>query len=774
MSAGGASRLLGSSNKTIACRDSVKERLSLLLGRPKRRSLDLGSLQRLPATELVQACRQARLHIPPGSDPDPHLLALALHEWLNAPEADTARRGSAASGWERPASLHQSNWLRQAGFGANANAAGGSISGVAPVAAIQPEVDDEAAEAALHMEAERQADALFDEELRRRLQQAAAAAAGTRPGTASIATGGGGNQGELRPSLQRQLPVPPAPPRQSAAELQQQEPFQQQTTASQSLPPQQQQQLVGERSVDRHESASMLTTDLLAAVAAGSGSSAASSASGLLSSRMVGGKPDDGSLYDSPPSMGPPRPSEVVAAVRRSLSRAGYQAGDKDPTTLRSLLLLSRGELMRLVEAFHGGRLLDTTGQSREQLATRLLDMMAMTMRANTDSRAGSSSSTASRSGSSTPGAAAGVTGIQLNPQAAQAAGEAEKPGRGGGRGEMGNWSGMAAGSDRRRAVTWLRQDVRVMEDGRGGEEEEVWDDDRAALGDPRRRQVLAAARRRQQLMVAAARPEEIATWLVKARAQDVVVISDSDSDGEAGSGTTGSEIGFGVGSGSRVSYTVLATALSQRHAYACAEAVRFQVRERLEEMMLAGSYSSESPDSRSGSMHGGSTDKAALEQSFLRGGAPSVSGFNGADWLSLEAGRVQVHVLTPQARRYYRLEELLAGPGYGDISRSNRSNSRLRDPTTRLSGLGEPRGLDGPAARPGLHDRDPPVPSERGMQSSGEASSPSPPLPVRPRMRLFGPDAAGADGGPLLDTLETARVETVDGPLTSSHAGNA
>ncbi|GIL92726.1 hypothetical protein Vretimale_11757 [Volvox reticuliferus] len=723
-----------------ALRDAVKEQLGVHFGRHKGRRLDLDLLQRLPAAELVRACRQARLPIAP--EEDPRLLAAALHQWLHAPEVaataaarpDSGSRGR-AGGWDRPASLRHSLWLRQTQYGDDADGAvGDSVadSGAAANVVVRPPAGssrpavrrglrgetglldgaaatgygvtgETEAEVALREEAERQADVLFDAELQRRLQQAAAGAA-----EAALSPAAGESGVALRSTN-----VSAAGNTRSAEKPQQQARVAQPLSDSTAPGPSPQQpqmdhpevqlQLQGRlhgHAVSGHEPSFLSTTNLLAAT----GSNAAShqpvnSPSGASPFRISGGGGrDEGSLLDLlPSSKGPPRPSEVVAAVRRSLLRAGYTS--KDPTALRSLLLLSRGELLRLVEGFSGGGL-DVAGQGREQLAARLLDMTACVgSSVSSDSNGGDIGT-----GSSARCDAAEILSKQTRTIPIQQPPEVET--------EVARTSGapaapvQAPGGDRRRVVTWLRQEMRV--DG-SAEEHEVWDDDeRAALGDARRRQVLESARRRQQLMAAAARPEEIATWLVKARAQDVVLIS---SDLDLGSGDNAESPPTSTSTGSRTSYMVVATALSHRHAYACAEAVRYQIREKLEEL-------ASECNPGSGAANGRSTGSNSAAATSAMPGAPSVSGFNGADWLSLEAGRVQVHVLTPQARRYYRLEDLMAGAS------DNHYDSRGSGANIRRMDWGSAPAMDSP--------------------------------PRRSRIRLFGPLV---DGERLPDTLETAKV---------------
>ncbi|PNH09064.1 hypothetical protein TSOC_004378 [Tetrabaena socialis] len=96
----------------------------------------------------------------------------------------------------------------------------------------------------------------------------------------------------------------------------------------------------------------------------------------------------------------------------------------------------------------------------------------------------------------------------------------------------------------------------------------------------------------------------------------------------------------------------------------ASAQAPPAEIRERLEELTAA--HAAEAAAAGRRANHAAASTRgsgpAAAAAALLVPEAPAVSGVNGADWLSLEAGSVQVHVLTAPARQYYRLEELLLG----------------------------------------------------------------------------------------------------------------
>lgn len=69
----------------------------------------------------------------------------------------------------------------------------------------------------------------------------------------------------------------------------------------------------------------------------------------------------------------------------------------------------------------------------------------------------------------------------------------------------------------------------------------------------------------------------QIATWLVKARAQDVMLVR-LPLGGPQQQQQQVHQSQHAGGRGGKEECVVLATAVSQRHAYACAEAVRYQV----------------------------------------------------------------------------------------------------------------------------------------------------------------------------------------------------
>lgn len=130
--------------------------------------------------------------------------------------------------------------------------------------------------------------------------------------------------------------------------------------------------------------------------------------------------------------------------------------------------------------------------------------------------------------------------------------------------------------------------------------------------------------------------------------------------------------------------YVVLATGASQQHAYACVDAVRWQLQQQLSAVadgsgdasgrapanLLAASteasaagaqHALPSTDSSSG---GGSSSPAASAEKQGTAALMPLTGGKEAEWSVLQAGRLELHVLTGRARQYYNLEQLWAGAG--------------------------------------------------------------------------------------------------------------
>ncbi len=96
----------------------------------------------------------------------------------------------------------------------------------------------------------------------------------------------------------------------------------------------------------------------------------------------------------------------------------------------------------------------------------------------------------------------------------------------------------------------------------------------------------VAAAQ--EALVQALAAPAHVACWLLAARAHDVVLLQERELGGSSSTGAAGADpvggSGEGAGGGAQdgggvLRQVVVATAVSDRHAAACAEAVRWQVR---------------------------------------------------------------------------------------------------------------------------------------------------------------------------------------------------
>jgi ribosomal silencing factor RsfS len=105
----------------------------------------------------------------------------------------------------------------------------------------------------------------------------------------------------------------------------------------------------------------------------------------------------------------------------------------------------------------------------------------------------------------------------------------------------------------------------------------------------------------------------------------------------------------------------VLATGASQRHAHACAEAVRWQLLEKaraeLRRRQQQQQPDGDAPRRAAGAGLGAEWGDRLLPALRVAGGAAS-------DWVALEAGTVVVHVFTERARAYYDIEGLWGAPG--------------------------------------------------------------------------------------------------------------
>ncbi|KAG2426933.1 hypothetical protein HXX76_012719 [Chlamydomonas incerta] len=807
-----------------AARESIQERLSLVLGRRKGRRLEVEALQRLQAEELAAACAQARL--PAAALRDAPAMAAALHAFLypHAPDqppephttpvesAAAAAAGAAAGGRRRgpagPTAFQPASWDS---FGADSGRAGAAAAaavnkgrGLAEVIELEAEEDEEqeaeqeAAARRAAEAAEAAAESLLEGELGRRLSALASGGGG-----ASSSSSGAGGAGPPSHPARRSPLFPqaaghpsgaaPQPGRLSEAGAVREEEEEvwgrgvvpplvsaaARATAAASpparapghapaLPPARH----GAEVAAVTEEAAEEDADAEAEAEAQAVAGARRKAEGPLPLPPLPPGSRSGPVSEYAPLPSPhalPPAAEVLRAVRRALSRRGYPG--KDPRQLRSVLLLSRPQLLDLLADFNalpgGGT---GAGLSREQLAAALLQLTApgteaaaATAAAAVSSGVGGSSGTA---GSSTSTSSSNTLALEGPSQQLRVVEDVERD-----------------GEQQQRQQQVERQQEQQQQ------EQAAWDEEAAAFGDPRRREVLAAARRRLLLLERAAVPEEIATWLVKARAQDVLLFSLPSPAGAA-------------------THAVLATALSQRHAYAAAHAVRYQIKDKLDALVAAEEEAAASPAhsaSPAAAAGGGARGSAAAAAAAAVPGAPAVAGVNGSDWLSLEAGSVQVHVLTAPARQYYRLEELFgaeeeeeggwAGAGAlrrrggrrqppppataagaaADPSLGSPQSQRWRDPQGQQEQQGQEMGLevvegrlteslrvgdvDAAAAR---EDGGPPA-SRRGggaagrLQRAAAAQAGGPPAAARrPRVQLFGPGAAGEA---LLDTLETAQV---------------
>lgn len=171
--------------------------------------------------------------------------------------------------------------------------------------------------------------------------------------------------------------------------------------------------------------------------------------------------------------------------------------------------------------------------------------------------------------------------------------------------------------------------------------------DDQATAGRGLRARVLQEARYRQHVLQLIAPPRKISSWLVAARAQDTVVVYPGNGE-------------------NHTSVLIVATAVSQRHAAACVEAVRWQVSEALKSMSAAAAP--------------GSREEGVLS---AMSAPPAVGVGVGSDWVALDTGHAEVHVLTPAARAYYQLE---ASHGQSDSSLDHSQQSHGQARLLRIS----------------------------------------------------------------------------------------
>ncbi len=121
----------------------------------------------------------------------------------------------------------------------------------------------------------------------------------------------------------------------------------------------------------------------------------------------------------------------------------------------------------------------------------------------------------------------------------------------------------------------------------------------------------------------------------------------------------------------------VLATGASQRHAHACAEAVRWQILQAAKARLEQEQGAHQPPaDGRNTTGSNTTTSTSTSSSGLDSGGGPSrrraaatlpalsVVGAASSDWVALEAGPLVVHVMTDRARGYFDLESLWGADG--------------------------------------------------------------------------------------------------------------
>jgi ribosome-associated protein len=166
------------------------------------------------------------------------------------------------------------------------------------------------------------------------------------------------------------------------------------------------------------------------------------------------------------------------------------------------------------------------------------------------------------------------------------------------------------------------------------------------AAGNPRRAQILLGDLLRQQLLDEVVQPLEVAQWLAQAKGQDVALI---DVHGRAGF----------------TDYLVLATGPSAAQSASLVEAVRYQLKRKLEGR-LAGMDEAYVRRKLQEAGQAQVVERLGIDVAELRVHveAPAVAGVPGSDWLALDAGKVVVHVFSAAARQYYDVDGLWGLPG--------------------------------------------------------------------------------------------------------------
>eukprot|EP00798_Chlamydomonas_sp_ICE-L_P016380 gene16380-22581_t len=331
-------------------------------------------------------------------------------------------------------------------------------------------------------------------------------------------------------------------------------------------------------------------------------SASSSMPSMLIPARKAGEKirrpPSD--QYAPPPDAETFR-SILKRSLQQKLRRAGYFK--KDPSLASSLEVLLPKVLVEL--ATDCGIPIGTHIQLARQLADIVSDQSPST------------------SGSA---ADAAMDAAQKAALAAQESENAESP----------STSGSEASTSQQSALNDEEVDF-------GLSKEELM---RRAMGDERRLEVLTKVELHKRILRKVVNPRQhVVVIEEKRQSKDMLrhrnATSEEDTELAAPSGPQAPQ--------SRM-FTILATGLSQRHVYACAEAVRYQLKQLIDAEVELERLSQQSPSSDFGS------------HDVPR---PELIGPKAGDWTHPHpptqqyAGRVVVQVLTEDAREYYNLESM-------------------------------------------------------------------------------------------------------------------
>lgn len=351
--------------------------------------------------------------------------------------------------------------------------------------------------------------------------------------------------------------------------------------------------------------------------------------------------------------------------ICRYLRRSGY--GHRDPLDISSLQLLRHDHLSTVCEDVGLGR-----HGTKAELVARLHDLLLTLQGVGTEHPGHTDNELPASSSAAAAGAGAGGAGQQSLATAAA----------------MESADGDVAGNAHPRAST-------VAE---GGSNEALNEAKGLEMTRPvpepllrgrRRRTSTGAATPSRQAAAASDSADANRTWLMERRQASQALLDDVlDVDEIAAALTRARATDVCIidvrGRAGFCQHFVLATGMSHRHAYTCAEAVRHQLKRRL----LAtwrGSAAATSTSSQSAGANvaiqsaqsvnarqlggevrsAGSSASAQVlsEQDILRL-FPNLVGSNGSDWLAVDAGRVAVHVFTERARLYYDIEGLWGSHG--------------------------------------------------------------------------------------------------------------